>query len=523
MHETFDAAHYRRQAGLDLDDAAAWQHFQTQGDGMGLDPSPYFSTDFYKATYRNWDSRGAATALADFLSRVDRGQDRRPHPLIDAHHYRARHDDLAGLGARAALHFMRHGDAEGRSPSARFDAGFYRRCYLPLGATHPFRHYITQGAALGYLPRPAPRGPAASAEAMRQAVARLARPLLLVVHDAQPAGVPILTLDLAREMRARGFDPVFLLGHAGPLLERFRALGPALIAAEGWDIRGLARALPPASPVIVCTAAASALAAVLAGAGLDCLLLIHEMAGYLRDQGLMPHLREAEARGARLVVSMPNMVAGFATRPGSVAQILPGVRLPGTTLADFRRARDWRRAGSGPVFISAGHADRRKGFDLFLSAARRILTRRPDARFVWLGALDGWARELADRALAEGLPLTLPGFVADSLAWYRAADVYLLTSRQDPGPMTVIHAAALGTPFVGYAADIGLIGLTEGVGRFLAPEDEPGFVAAALEAVPLVTAGSRRRLRRHIRAQTDFAGYASALLDRLGRAAGGAA
>lgn len=291
---------------------------------------------------------------------------------------------------------------------------------------------------------------------MRQAVAGLARPLLLVVHDAQPAGVPILTLDLARELRARGFDPLFLLDHAGPMLEQFRALGPGLIAAEGWDIAGLAHALPPDGPVIVCTAVASAQAVPLAGAGLNCLLLIHEMADYLRDQGLMPHLHEAEARGARLLVSMPNTVAGFATSPGSVAQILPGVRLPKTALADFRRARDWRRAGAGPVFISAGHADRRKGFDLFLSAANRIRAQRHDARFVWRGALDGWARDLADRALADGLPLTLPGFVADSLAWYRAADVYLLTSRQDPGPMTVIRAAAVGTPFVGYAADIGL-------------------------------------------------------------------
>lgn len=117
VHETFDSAHYRRQAGLELDDAAAWQHFQTQRDGMGLDPSSYFSTAFYKAPYRNWMNRGAATAFEDFPFCMARGQDRRPHLLIDPEHYRTHHADLAGLSARAALHFMRHGDGEGRAPS----------------------------------------------------------------------------------------------------------------------------------------------------------------------------------------------------------------------------------------------------------------------------------------------------------------------------------------------------------------------------------------------------------------------
>lgn len=514
LHDLFDADHYRRQIGCDLDDAAALRHFLTSGEALGLDPSPYFSTTAYKARYPDWSTQGAATAAEDFLRRIAQGEPRWPHPLIDPAHYRAAHPDLAGEGARAALHFIRHGDGEGRSPSAGFDAGFYRRCYLPLGQGHPFRHYITEGAARGHLPRPEPRDAAAAEAAMRAAAGALARPFLLVSHDAQAAGVPILTLDLARALAARGWSPVFLLGRAGPLAERFRALGPTFVAAEGWDMAGLAAGLPKGTPALVNTAAAAALVPPLAQAGLRCLVLIHEMADYLRAQGLMADLRAARAAGAGLVVSMPRMAEALAEDPGGVSRIRPGIVLPETPLAAFRQAR--RRHGTaGPVFIGAGHADRRKGFDLFLSAAARIARARPEARFVWLGALDAWAQGLATAARAQGLDLTLPGFVEDSLAWYRAADVYLLTSRQDPGPTTAIHAAAMGTPFAGYAADIGLVGLADAAGRFLPPGDEAGFAAAALALAASITPASRRRLRRQVRAETGFDPYVEALLSRL--------
>lgn len=518
----FDADHYRRQSGQELDEAEALDHFQTRGDDMGLDPSPYFSTAFYKKSYPNWDKRGARTALEDFLFRIGRGEKRWPHPLINPDYYRAQYEDLAGLGPEVALHFILHGDGEGRTPSASFDAGFYRRCYLPLGAGKPLSHYVTSGAALGYLPRPVQPDRERSADRMRQAIAGLVRPLLLVAHDAQAAGVPILTRDLGRALRARGWDPVFLLGNAGPMLEEFRRLGPVLIRAEGHDVKGLAAGLPQGCPVLVNTAAAADLAGPLASAGLNCLLMIHEMPDHLREHGLMPHLRKARAAGARLVASMPRMVQDLALDPGGVTLLRPGILRPPTALSAFRQLRAWRRERAGPVFISAGHADLRKGFDLFLDAARRIAAVTPAARFVWLGALDAWAQNLANVARADGLSLTLPGFVSDSLAWYRMADVYLLTSRQDPGPTTVIHAAAVGTPFVGYAADIGIVGLADGAGQFLPPGDEAGFVAAALAASEEVTPAARRRVRRHIRTEADFDTYVSAILARFAQSEGGA-
>ena len=512
LQTLFDPEFYRQSTGLGR--AASLRHYLSLGDAAGFDPSPYFSVAFYKRRYPDWAESGATTAARDFLHRLAAGEARQPHPLIDPAHYRASYPDLAALGSQAVLHFMTHGDGELRSPSAGFAADFYHRCYLGLQDRHAFRHYVLWGRDKGNLPVPIRRSAAQSAAAMAEAVRGLTRPVVLFSHDAQPAGVPILTLDLARGMIGSGWQPVFVLDRAGPLSDRFRDLGPVRIVAEGWDRAGLVAGLPRGTPVLVNTAAGAEFAREAAAQRCRCVVLIHEMAGYLAQQQLIAPLRAARDLGAEVIVSMPRMATALEPALGRLAALRPGIRLPPTRLNAFREARR-RMKAAGPVFISAGHADHRKGFDLFLEAAGALAQARPGARFVWLGQLDDWAAGLARSAQKAGLDLTLPGFVDDALAWYRAADAYLLTSRQDPGPTTVIHAAAMGTPFVGYAADIGLIGLTEAIGRFVPPGDLAGFVSTALQVASQTTAPERRRMRRVVGAETRFDRYVAALLSRL--------
>lgn len=465
-----------------------WDDFVARGDRLGLDPSPYFSTRFYKARNPQW--RGP-TALHDYLRRRDRPA---PHPLIDPRDYRDRYPDLAAWQGDPVAHFIAHGDSERSSPSARFDAAFYARCYLPLEGARPFYHYITQGRAAGHLPCPRPRAPE---------IARPDNPVIVLLHNAQPAGVPILALQLARYMRAEGMTPVFILRQGGPLLADFAALGQTLILAEGYDPAQIARALP-AAPLLCATAAAAPDALAMCD-GRKVMVMVHEMPAYLHDQGLIAPLRDLAARGC-------DLVAGFAatadTLPVGARVLRPGVIIQPP---DRQRVRALRKSlGPVPVFISAGYGDHRKGFDLFLEVASDLRARRPNARFVWLGDLSSWAK-----TLAKGHDLILPGFVANMSDWYRAADVYLLTSRQDPGPATAAMAAGVGTPVAGYAADLGMADLLANMGRLVAPGDRAGLARAALDLVGT----PRAPLRRFVRQEGSFAAYAAAVIDGLGGAA----
>ena len=440
---------------------------------------------------------------------------RHPDQIFDEGWYLSAYPDVAGYRKGAWHHYVTHGDAEGRAPGPAFDPEFYARTYLELEATRPGHHYILEGRARGYQPVPQPRSADDSGRAMRAALAQHPHTVVLVGHDARRAGAPILLAELASHLRVRGFEVVFVLAAGGPLLPDYQNRGRTFVLAEGWDPAGLGSALGPHTAVIGNTAWSAPLIEQLRVTGPH-LLLVHEMPDYVAEH----RLTDAVRRQRTVVVATPRQVRQFADAGITAVAITPGLMSPP---AD-RRARAavgaaltqaWGR--DRVLFLGAGYADRRKGFDLFLDAARRIRAHEPRARFVWLGETSRWAQNLASGAIAEGLPLLLPGFRDDAPAWYHHADVFLLTSRQDPGPATVMDAALVGVPFVALAADVGLRSLDPGllrpIGRFVDPSDPDAFAAEALATAR--HPGDRRRRAAWVARHASFAAYATAIVDRL--------
>lgn len=437
--------------------------------------------------------------------------------VFDEDWYVREHPDVAEALLAPWEHFIRYGDAETRAPGPDFDPAFYARTYMPLEAEHPVHHYIVYGRPRGYLTRPASLSRADSALAMREALALKPHPILLIGGDAQEAGAPLLLLQVARHLRLRGYSPVFLIERGGPLLDAFRSRGPAFVAAEGWDLAGLGSALGPRVPVLANTGWGAKLLDQLQITGPSA-VMVHEMVDYLEEHDLIAPLASTSA----VIASMPAQRDALAARlaaDATVRVVRPGLSsLPAARRADREIARLLEdRWGRGTrVFLSAGYADHRKGFDLFLDAARDIARADPRARFVWLGELSGWARALADAAVDEGMQLLLPGFRRDTAAWYAHTRVYLLTSRQDPGPTTVMDAARAGVPFVAYAADIGLRSLgdvLDGVGVFV--DDRESFIREALEAADADTTAGRSARARHIARASSFGTYVDGLVDVL--------
>lgn len=113
----------------------------------------------------------------------------------------------------------------------------------------------------------------------------------------------------------------------------------------------------------------------------------------------------------------------------------------------------------GKVILALGRLARNKGYDLLIRAFREVLERVPDA-YLHL-AVGGEEMNDDERHLLveyKNLAATLglsqrvcfTGYVRDEdLAdFYRAADVFALSSRYEPFGMTVIEAMACGTPVV---------------------------------------------------------------------------
>ena len=114
---------------------------------------------------------------------------------------------------------------------------------------------------------------------------------------------------------------------------------------------------------------------------------------------------------------------------------------------------------SGPIVLALGRMARNKGYDLLIRAMVPVCQRLDDAKlFLAAGSTQPSDDELVQLARSSSLAreLGLEGRILfgdyipdDDLAdYYRAADVFALSSRYEPFGMTAVEAMACGTPTV---------------------------------------------------------------------------
>jgi glycosyltransferase involved in cell wall biosynthesis len=109
-----------------------------------------------------------------------------------------------------------------------------------------------------------------------------------------------------------------------------------------------------------------------------------------------------------------------------------------------------------PLVVGCGTPEWRKGTDLFIQVAATVIRScRHEVHFAWLGfpagsAGDGTRAEFDFDVAAAGLSGRVHAVTAteNPAALVQAADVFLLPSREDPFPLVVLEAAALGKPTV---------------------------------------------------------------------------
>ena len=181
--------------------------------------------------------------------------------------------------------------------------------------------------------------------------------------------------------------------------------------------------------------------------------------------------------------------------PATIVALPNGVPVPDTP---WQPRPDWQTA---PQAVFVGRLAREKGLDLLIDAWPEVRARYPGARLTLIG--DGPERTaLAARIARLGLTaaVDLPGAVADPAVLLRAADLFVLPSREEGMSVALLEAMALGIPVV--ASDIpGNRGLmVDGVHGRLAPPDDPAGLARAIldqwadfdRAVPMARAARQR-------------------------------
>jgi glycosyltransferase involved in cell wall biosynthesis len=218
---------------------------------------------------------------------------------------------------------------------------------------------------------------------------------------------------------------------------------------------------------------------------------------------MLPEATVAKALGLPVVLQLhelppPGRKRDFALRwAARVTDLLIGVSEPVTELLRRRAGRtpvttirngvplpDLVSEPSTPFTVGTiGYVSHTKGTDVFLEAARRTAVLRPRIRFEHVGPFgifgeDEFERDV--RALTRSVALR---DVVSMIGYARGVDalkrwgIFVLPSRREGFPITVLEAMAAGLPVI--AADVGgvseqIIHLESGV---LVPPDDPEAIA----------------------------------------------
>jgi glycosyltransferase involved in cell wall biosynthesis/ubiquinone/menaquinone biosynthesis C-methylase UbiE len=330
--------------------------------------------------------------------------------------------------------------------------------------------------------------------------------IVFVTHDAHPHGAQYNALNMARVLTCDlGFMvDVVVLGE-GLLKPEFARYGQlhelAGVDPEGKQARSLAaRLYAEGARTAICNTAVSGLfLSTLKRAGFRCVSLIHELPGIIRSYRLEEHISRIAAEADVVVFAAEMVRAGFqefADVPTERVRIRPQGLYKRNRFAHQDGERGKARLAlrsalglseSAKIVLGVGYADHRKGIDLFVQAGIRIMQTRSDVVFVWVGhnGSDIWPQVMriveqsghADRFLFPGrVPLT------DIDPYYAGADVFALTSREDPFPSVVLESLEVGVPVVAFTGTGGHCDLIkQGCGLIAPAFDVDAYAARVLE------------------------------------------
>lgn len=346
--------------------------------------------------------------------------------------------------------------------------------------------------------------------------------IIIASQECNFSGAAMLGVNLAREFKNRGFRLIIICNQGGPLFKSYLKYGfvipihsDRLLDLIYWFARKL-----DYCKVITNTTMAGHNARLAAKYGYQIVSLIHELPGTIKAYGVKKNADNISYYSSKVVFPNRFVRDSFLKKhPISDKKIcIKGQGLYKEFGSDCTRekARSIRRRLGIPenhkVVIGVGMGGKRKGVDWFGEVAQKVGQSRRDVLFLWVGDVEDQYRWVA-RGKRSGI-VRLVGSTDDVEDYYRAADLFLMTSREDPFPSVVLEAVYCGLPVIGFQ-DAG--GFQELPGEYV--ETVPFGDTGAMADRVLATLEDCRRcdfVRENgagfIRNNYSFANYVSYLL-----------
>ncbi|WP_299868622.1 rhamnan synthesis F family protein [uncultured Roseobacter sp.] len=379
----------------------------------------------------------------------------------------------------------------------------------------------------------------------RSKKAKFGSSVMVVSHDATRTGAPILALNLVKELSNRHNVVSVILG-GGDLARDFAAESVELLELNRLSMQqekitrkvaDLCAKHNVSMGFVNSVESRSALPG-LKSAGVPSVALLHEFAAYTRPMSAFP---DVFAYADQVVFSADITLENALAQPGSERPVNVHVLPQGkceTGSSDKAPAKtelawlDSVLRPSGPqddtfVVIGAGTIETRKGIDLFIEVANRIISGPGGGRFrfIWFGHGYDPVKDthrsvyLADQIERAGIQtqMKIVRATTEIEHVYRTADLMLLSSRLDPLPNVAIDMLVADKPLVCFERTTGIAALLDSAGlkeacvaSFLDTAEMADKIRALADDPELLTEVLKKS-KKLARKAFDFTSYAQQL------------
>jgi len=423
---------------------------------------------------------------------------------FDENYYLANNQDVAEKGIDAYRHFSDHGWKEGRDPSAEFQTNFYLSTNpdVQKSGINPLQHYLTKGKQEERLPM---------LGVVRSIKHQSTSPSILFIgHSASQGGAEIVLLDIIKwyaENTTYQISTVLL--EPGILAGEFLRFGEVLTLNNAQELQSKKSQKFLAfhyDLIYLNTVVSGAFSQVYKEKylklNIPIVLHVHEMQNNIeiyKDNfnSIVDSVDLFITASGRV---KEDLVDHYSVSPEKISVHHSFVHNKAVNTSRLSRqvtsAREYfNLKDSNFIIMGSGTVNWRKGPDLFVETVSKIINQFRDKNIVaiWMGGgedLDTLQAQVVEQNLGDNIKFT--GFLKNASELVAAADIFFLSSREDPFPLVCLEAAQYKIPTVCFKEATGMIEFIKDDAGLVIPKIDTGI--AANEIIELMHDEPRREI-----------------------------
>lgn len=293
------------------------------------------------------------------------------------------------------------------------------------------------------------------------------RKILYISHDALFHGAQLLSLNIVKVLKERfNYDVHIILKSGGPLEDEFRKYG-TIYNFEGKSNKHIDKSIQNITSIgvsaCICNTIISGdLVPIIKEKGVKVISLIHELPGVIQRYNAEDNARLIAEYSDKVVFPSTYVKDKFYELlriNDDKSVILPqGLYKMNEYKGNRKSAHSILRERlslneDAKIILAIGYGDYRKGIDLFIDVAEKTYAHNSNIYFLWIGNRD---KDLINMAFSNIKDKRCKNNILfrdatnEISIFYAGADLYLMTSREDPFPSVVMDAMNVGLPVIGF-------------------------------------------------------------------------